>query len=42
MKDEEVKKVMQSDEDGKVIENGEVVGMDGNELYVVINLNGKS
>lgn len=43
MKDEEVKKAAQSDEDGKPTENGEVVGMDGDESHAAtINSNGKS
>ena len=42
MKDEEVKKATQSDEDGKATENGEVVGMDENESHAAINSNGKS
>ena len=41
MKDEEVKKATQSDEDGKATENGEVAGMDGNESHEAINSNGK-
>lgn len=40
MKDEEVKKVVQSDEDVKIIENGEVMCMEGDSIYVV-NVNGK-
>lgn len=43
MKDEEVKKATQSDEDGKAAENGEVVGMDGDDSHAaIVNSNGKS
>lgn len=42
MKDEEVKKATQSDEDANATENGEVVGMDGDESHAAINSNGKS
>lgn len=41
MKDEEVKKAVQSDEDAKTAENGEVVDMDGDATHAV-NANGKS
>lgn len=41
MKDEEVKKATQSDEDAKTAENGEVIRMEGESTHAV-NSNGKS
>ena len=41
MKDEEVKKAAQSDEDAKTTENGEVTRMEGDSTHAV-NANGKT
>lgn len=43
MKDEEVKKATQSDDEGKAAENGELVRMDGDDSHAaIVNSNGKS
>lgn len=42
MKDEEVKKAVQSDEDAKPAENGELAAMEGDEAHAAVNANGKS
>lgn len=42
MKDEEIKKAAQSDEDAKTAENGELAGMEGDDTHAAVNANGKS